>query len=67
MDVERHIRARVYFENAPQRRVCGAARPSSAAGGEYQSADDGCRRGRSDGEHQFLTAAQRLRLDTSDG
>src|SRR5215475_9415096 len=67
MELERHIRARVYVENTPQCRVRGAARPSSAAGGEYQSAGDGCCRGRSECEHQFFTAIQRVQFDSSDG
>src|SRR5262245_46489865 len=67
MELERHIRARVYVENTPQRRVRGAARPSFAARGEYQSADNGCCCGRPGCEHQFLTAIQRVRFDSSDG
>src|SRR5215471_16589887 len=66
MELERNIRAGVLFENAPQRCVRRPARSSFAARGEYQSADNGCCRGRSNREPQFFTAVQRVRFDSSD-
>src|SRR5215470_1548182 len=66
MELERHIRARVHFENAPHRGVRWSARSSFAARGEYQSADNSCCRGRSNCERQFFTAVQRVRFDSSD-
>src|SRR5262245_7872595 len=66
MELERNIRAGGLFENAPQRRVRRPARSSFAARGEYQSADNGCCRGRSNRERQFLTGGQRVRFDSSD-
>src|SRR5262252_8487235 len=67
MELERNMRARVHFENDPQRRVCRSAGSSFATRGEYQSADNGCCRGRSNRKHQFLKAVQRVRFDSSDG